>query len=136
MSSPVRPTKIEEDLAVFRAEQTMDGDAPSTVRMATEHIHEHLFDPNLTVQQIRDRLGLSAPMFPTRFRHHHGHTPACYIRHLRVEAAKRLLRRYDDLRIADVALQVGYGHYRTFARVFKRVTGKSPQAFREQAGAD
>ena len=132
MPSPIRTTHIEEDLAAFRAEQTVCEDAPPSVQRATAHVHDHLFDPALTVASMRNRLGLTGAMFSARFRRHHGRTPACYVRHLRVEAAKRLLRRYDELRIADVALHVGYEHYRTFARVFKRVTGCSPQAFRDQ----
>jgi AraC-like DNA-binding protein len=128
-----KQARIETELSAFRAEQTVEEDAPTSVRVATEHIHDHLFDPELTVKRLRNRLGLTDAMFSSRFRLHHGQTPARYIRYLRVEAAKRLLRRFDSLCIADVAFHVGYEHYRTFARVFKRVTEQSPQAFRENA---
>jgi AraC-like DNA-binding protein len=125
-------SRIEARLTAFRAEQVVCGEAPPSVRLATEFVHKHLFDPALTIDQLREQLGITDAMFSARFRLHHGRTPACYIRHLRVEAAKRLLRNCADLRIADVALHVGYEHYRTFARVFKRVTGRSPQAFRNE----
>jgi AraC-like DNA-binding protein len=132
----MRLEKIEEDLAAFRAEQTVEEDAPPSVRRATAHVHDYLFDPALTVEAMREHLGITDTLFWIRFRRHHGHTPARYVRHLRVEAAKRLLRRYDELHIADLALHLGYEHYRTFARAFKRVTGQSPKPFRDQAGAD
>lgn len=124
--------RVEVELSTFQAEQTVGADAPVSIRVATEHIHDHLFDPELTVRRLRKQLGLTDAMFSTRFRHYHGYSPACYIRRLRVEAAKRLLRRLDDLPAAAVALHIGYEHYRTFARIFKRATDQSPQAFREQ----
>jgi AraC-like DNA-binding protein len=126
-----RQTQIERELTAFQTKQPDCDDAPPSVRVATEHIHAHLFDPGLTVKRLRDRLGLTDSMFSPRFRRYHGRTPGRYIRHLRVEAAKRLLRRFEDVRISEVAFHVGYEHYRTFARVFKRVVGQSPQAFRE-----
>ncbi len=124
--------QIERELRAVRDEQPDCDDAPPSVRVATEHIHEHLFDTELTVKRLRDRLGLTDAMFSSRFRRYHGRTPGRYIRHLGVDAAKRLLRRFDSLRISDVAFHVGYEHYRTFARLFKRVTGRSPQEFREK----
>lgn len=135
MNASQRQTQIERDLTTFRTRQPDCDDAPPSVRVATEHIHDYLFDPKLTVKRLRNRLGLTDSMFSPRFRRYHGRTPGRYIRHLRAEAAKRLLRRFDDLRTADVAFHVGYEHYRTFARLFKRETDQSPQAFLEQVEA-
>jgi len=132
MSSKSTAAQVEEGLASFHGETSVGQDPPLSVRLAPEQIHDHLFDPERTVTRLRKQLGLTDAIFSTRFRHHHGCSPACYIRRLRVEAAKRLFRLFDDLPAAAVALYVGYEHYRTFARVFKRVTDQSPQAFREE----
>lgn len=43
---------------------------------------------------------------------------------------------HEYLRLSDIALSVGYENYRTFARLFKRQTGISPNAFREQQDMD
>lgn len=126
-----RVALIEDELAAFREGLSVSDEAPESVRLATTRLHEFLFDPELTVARVREHLGLTGATFSARFRRHHGCTPACYIRQLRVEAAKSLLR-YDELPITDIAFYVGYEHYRTFARVFKRLTGHSAQAFREQ----
>ena len=136
MDTSQRQTQIERELTAFRTRQSDCDDAPPSVRVATEHIHAHLFDPELTVKRLRNRLGLTDSMFSPRFRLYHGRTPGRYIRHLRMEAAKRLLREFDDLPIADVAFLVGYEHYRTFARVFKRATEQAPKAFRRNAEFD
>lgn len=131
MDAAERCALIEDELAAFREGLSVSDETPESVRLATTRIHETLFDPTLTVTSVRAHLGLTGATFSARFRRHHGCTPARYIQRLRVEAAKQLLR-HDDLRIADIAFHVGYEHYRTFARVFKRVTGRSPQAFRKQ----
>ena len=130
MNGTERLGLIEDELAVFREGLSVSDEAPDSVRLATARIHERLFDPALTVTDIREHLSLTSTTFSARFRRHHGCTPAQYIRRLRVQAAKRLLR-HEELRIADIAFCVGYEHYRTFARVFKRLAGRSPQAFRE-----
>ncbi|WP_103028499.1 helix-turn-helix transcriptional regulator [Salinibacter altiplanensis] len=130
MNVAERVALIEDELAAFREGLSVSDEAPDSVRLATARIHGSLFDPALTVTDIREDLSLTSTTFSARFRRHHGCTPACYIRRRRVEAAKSLLQ-YDDLTIADIAFHVGYEHYRTFARVFKRLTGRSPQAFRE-----
>jgi len=126
-----RFARIENELAAFRKNLSVSDEAPKPVRLATTRIHECLFDPDLTVARVREQLGLTGATFSARFRRHHGCTPASYIRRRRVEAAKPLLR-HDEIPIADIAFYVGYEHYCTFARVFKRVTGQSPQAFRKQ----
>lgn len=126
---------VDSWLRDFKVDCSVSNQAPVSIQLATRHIHERLFDRELTVKDLRAELGLTDSTFSVRFRHHHGRTPASYIRHLRVEAAKQLLCRYDELRIADVALYVGYEHYRTFNRVFKRVTGETPRAFRKRAGS-
>ena len=105
---------IGDELAAFREGLLVSDEAPDSVRLATARIHEALFNPALTVTGVREDLGLTGATFSTRFRHHHGCTPAQYIRRLRVQAAKRLLR-HEDLRTADIAFHVGYEHYRTFA---------------------
>ena len=105
---------IENKLASFREDLSVRDEAPDSVRRATTRIHEALFNPALTVTGVREDLGLTGATFSTRFRHHHGCTPAQYIRRLRVQAARRLLQ-HEDLRTADIAFHVGYEHYRTFA---------------------
>ncbi|WP_263789895.1 helix-turn-helix transcriptional regulator [Salinibacter sp.] len=129
-----RVALIEDELAAFREGLSVSDEAPESVRLATKRLHEFLFDPELTVARVREHLGLTGAAFSARFRRHHGCTPACYIRQLRVEAAKSLLQ-YDELPIADIAFYVGYEHYRTFARIFKRVRALSPQDFRDQLNA-
>lgn len=126
-----RQVFIEAKLLVYREQLAVDEDMPETIQIATERIHERLFRRNLTVKRLRRRLGLTSATFSAQFRRYHGWSPARYIRWLRVDAAKALLR-HDEVPVAEIAFNVGYEHYRSFARIFKRVTGRPPRAFREE----
>jgi AraC family transcriptional regulator, arabinose operon regulatory protein len=59
-----------------------------------------------------------------------GTSPMQYLRTVRVEAAKRLLVTIETP-VGEVAAQVGFEDPLYFSRVFRKVTGKSPTAYRE-----
>jgi AraC-like DNA-binding protein len=130
MSPLEKQELIGEELAAFRERLPECSNAPPTVRIATERLHEKLFDPGLTMERLRNHLGITGDTFSVRFRQHHGHTPKCYARNLRVKAAERLLG-HDELTATSVALAVGYEHYRSFARVFKRHAKCTPSTFQD-----
>lgn len=54
-----------------------------------------------------------------------------YITHLRIEKAKELLKD-SSYRISEIAYRVGYFNVNYFYTIFKRKTGMSPAAYREQ----
>ena len=58
-----------------------------------------------------------------------GMSPVKYYHHLRVEHAKEFLLQ-TDTSISEVADAVGYADPLYFSRVFKKITGGSPLAFR------
>ena len=53
-----------------------------------------------------------------------------YVLDLRVEEAKRLLRENHQMKIKDVAENVGYSNPTSFMRLFKKATGESPESYR------
>lgn len=129
MSPLEKQELIDEELAAFKQALPDCDDAPLMVLLATERLHERLFEPELTISQVKEHLGVTGNAFSARFRRYHGRTPKGYARQLRVRAAKALLY-HDELAATSVALAVGYEHYRSFARVFKRRAGCSPSVFR------
>jgi AraC family transcriptional regulator len=73
--------------------------------------------------------GLSAAWFARRFRTVTGLPPHQYVLRRRIERAKHLLTR-TDIPIAQVAFDCGFAHQEHLTRVFKRLTGLTPGAFR------
>ncbi len=63
------------------------------------------------------------------FQQIYGMTPRQYLRNLRIEKAKELLKK--GLSVTHVCVEVGYESLPTFSRVFKRGTGYSPKAYQE-----
>jgi transcriptional regulator GlxA family with amidase domain len=85
---------------------------------------------DLSTAALADRVSMSVRNFVRVFTADVGTTPAKYVLHLRVEAARHLLAstRSDLKQIASAA---GFGNADVMRRAFSRVLGRSPSAFRE-----
>jgi transcriptional regulator GlxA family with amidase domain len=83
------------------------------------------------VDEMRRRSGLPARSFARRFAAATGHTPIAYVQRLRVEEAKRRLERTDTA-VERIAWEVGYEDPAAFRRLFRRVAGISPGAYRRR----
>ena len=81
------------------------------------------------------RLALMSPShFSRRFRDAFGETPHRYLQRRRLERACALLRD-TDLSVTDVSYAVGFDSLGTFSRTFTAILGRSPSAYRTQAGS-
>ena len=74
--------------------------------------------------------GLSVSHFSRAFRRSTGLSPHAWLLHMRVEAAKAMLRRRDDS-LSMIALACGFADQSHFTRVFTRRVGMSPGAWRK-----
>lgn len=84
-----------------------------------------------TVAKLGIAANLSQAQLFRRFRQRMGTTPFDWLRHERVNAAKRLLVATDE-RIGRIAGKCGYPDPFHFARDFKRLAGVTPSEFRRQ----
>ncbi len=83
------------------------------------------------VGTLAARSGLTERGFLNRFRAATGLSPIEYVQILRVEEAKHLLET-TDTPLDDVAGEVGYAEPSSFRRVFRRLVGVSPSAYRRR----
>jgi transcriptional regulator GlxA family with amidase domain len=89
-------------------------------------IADNLGRRDLSTAALADRVSMSVRNFGRVFTADVGTTPARYVLHLRVEAARRLLQSpRQDLR--QIARMVGFGSVDGMRRAFVRVLGKSPR---------
>jgi transcriptional regulator GlxA family with amidase domain len=87
---------------------------------------------DLSTARLADRVSMSVRNFGRVFSANIGTTPARYVLHLRVEAARRLLQSSpNDLK--RVARTVGFGSVDGMRRAFVRVLGKAPRQVRRRA---
>jgi transcriptional regulator GlxA family with amidase domain len=76
--------------------------------------------------------GLSGSHFTRLFAAWAGESPAAYVKRARIQRARRLLTEVD-LSIKQVAARCGFRNPHHFSRVFRRIDGLTPSAYREAA---
>lgn len=93
------------------------------------YIDKHLEEP-MTVEELADIVHLQVNYFIKFFKSHLGNTPMNYVKHQRLEKAKRLLLD-TSIAISKVAGQVGYTDVSHFSNQFKSYAGMTPSKFRK-----
>jgi len=81
-----------------------------------------------SIGELTGRLGISRTRITRATRRHTGLTTITYIRTLQVKRAKQLID--AGVPLTRVAYAAGFGTRRTFFRVFKHVTGITPDCYR------
>lgn len=85
------------------------------------------------VAQLAEALGVSRAALDRRFVAEFGHGAGAEIRRQRLAAARRLLRE-TDRPLADVARAAGFSSAAYLCTAFQAATGRSPAAWRKDAG--
>ena len=104
------------------------GDGP--VLKAQHFLETRLADP-VTVEEVADASGLPGRTFLRRFKSATGLAPKAYLQELRIERARDLLIE-TDRPVSALCFAVGYSDPPSFARLFTRLSGLAPGAFRNQ----
>ncbi|MGF1669588.1 MAG: helix-turn-helix transcriptional regulator [Balneolaceae bacterium] len=102
------------------------------IRCAIEYFNEHLFYTQCRVDTMRKICRIRQNNFSLRFKHHTGFTPAGYLTHHRIEAAKLLLSevKLKKISISEIGFTVGYERASTFTTIFKNKEGITPGEWR------
>ncbi len=86
-------------------------------------------DKELTVASVAQVANMSESYFSHVFKKEMGESFTNYVNHVRINQAKELLLK-SDLRINEIATEVGLENANYFSTLFKKITGKSPNQFR------
>ncbi|WP_460910661.1 helix-turn-helix transcriptional regulator [Spirosoma areae] len=87
----------------------------------------------ITLDNIAQAAHLSTSFFSRKFKQDTGYAPIEYFNHLRIQKACQLLH-FSDLRINEVASQLGIDDPFYFSRLFKKQMGVSPVEYRKSEG--
>ena len=106
------------------------GDKSKYVLQAIGYIGEHYSDPNITVAEIAQSIGISEGHLSHTFKKETDYTLLNYLTRYRIHKAMELLR---DCRVKvyEVAQQVGYKDITYFSATFKKVVGISPSEYQD-----
>jgi two-component system response regulator YesN len=97
---------------------------------ATRYIREH-FDKNLSLNDIAHAAYISPYYLSHIFKEHLSCTVIDYLTNVRIEEAKKLLRK-KGLSIVSIAERIGYSDSGYFSKVFKKSEGVTPTTFKRQ----
>ncbi len=93
-----------------------------------EYIDSHI-SSDLRVSVLCKELGISRTRLYALFSSQGKNGIAAYVRGRRIKVAKRLLRT-TSLAVSQIAENVGFADYNYFCRVFREMTGRSPNKYR------
>ena len=89
------------------------------------------YGEKLTLEEIADSAAVSTRECLRCFRTAIRQSPMEYLIEYRVQKAKKLLES-TDLSITDIALQCGFNSNSYFTKLFHRICGKTPNAYRKE----
>lgn len=100
------------------------------MRKIMEYIRQH-YAEELNLHNIADKFNFSYSYLSAYFSQHVSEGFSEYLNRIRVEKACEFLKdsRYP---ISQVSAKVGYSDHSYFCRVFKKITGRTPSAYRRE----
>src|ERR1051325_4732097 len=101
---------------------------PPMITRAKQFIREH-FTEELSLGQVAKAVNTSTFYFCKMFKKFTGINFTEYLSRVRIENARNLLLN-PNLRISEIAYEVGFQSLTHFNRVFKKIVGQSPSEFR------
>jgi AraC family transcriptional regulator, arabinose operon regulatory protein len=93
------------------------------------------FREDISMPELAGTLGVSTSQLCRLFVRYLGVSPKDYVTGLRMSRARRLLTERSELRVSEIAREVGYEDANYFSRLFKQREGMGPERFRALHGA-
>jgi len=103
---------------------------PPVITRAKEYIQEHQTE-NLRLGHVAKAVNTSTFYFCKMFKKVTGINFTDYLSRVRIEKSKNLLLN-PNLRVSEIAFEVGFQSLTHFNRVFKKIVGQSPTEYRTQ----
>ena len=130
-----RRTAEELLTAALSTRQDAAGDVKygHVISRAEKYVAENFCDPNISLITTARHVGMSAAHFSTVFSQNLGRSFISYLTAMRMERAKELLRT-TNMRLSDIALEIGYNEPNYFSHVFRKTEGITPKEYRAREG--
>ncbi len=100
----------------------------ANIERALRYMAEHLED-NVSLAELAAKAALSVPHFTQLFKKRTGYSPIDYYLRLKIQAASQYLA-LTDQSVKAVSQRAGFQDPYYFSRLFKKIMGKSPSAYR------
>jgi len=100
-----------------------------SILKVVEYLQDN-FNQNFTNEELLNIANLSPYYFIRLFKKETGRTPQQYLIELKIDKAKELLS-VSNYSITEICFICGFSEHSHFSKVFKRITGLTPLAFRK-----
>lgn len=100
------------------------------MKRVLEYVHSHISD-SINIEQLADVACITKPYFIRLFKQEFGFPPVQYINRKKVERAQLLLFTTDKA-VKEVAFILGFSDQNYFIRLFRKLTGITPQEYRRK----
>ena len=101
------------------------------ISQAEAYVKENFCDQNISLISVANHVAMSAAYFSTVFSQTTGRSFISYLTGLRIEKAQELLTT-TNMKLADIALEVGYNEPNYFSHVFRKTVGITPKEYRSR----
>lgn len=123
------PSSYQQLVSKMEARDVVVKHEQSAIERIKAHMRLH-YHENLTLEVLADMAAMNASYLSAYFRKQTGVGFKEYLTQLRIEAAQRLIIE-SDLRIYEIAERVGFSDPKYFSETFRRLTGETPQSYRD-----
>jgi transcriptional regulator GlxA family with amidase domain len=120
---------IQAHFSIFHG---MDRHGDKLILYAQAYIEAH-YAEEISIERIAKHVNMSKRNFIRRFQQANRITPLEYVQRVKIEAAKKALKNGRS-NIQTLIDEVGYKDGKTFRNTFKRLTGVTPQDYRNKYG--
>ena len=139
MNSKLVESPLEQtEESMFTTESLLNDqccpDGPPMIRKAIDFIHRHK-SQDISLDQVAEEVNASTFYLCRKFKKSTGLNYTQYLSRLRIENAKSLLAD-PNLRISEIAYDVGFQSHTHFNRIFKKLIGLSPREYRSHQSDD
>ncbi|WP_108995971.1 AraC family transcriptional regulator [Paenibacillus agaridevorans] len=108
--------ELAERIYAFRGKQSNK----SIVYEAKAYIEDHYDDPDLSLSMLGEKFEIHSSYLSRLFKEEFNENFVDMLARVRIERAKALLENSNDT-LQEIAAKVGYTHYFSFSRVFKKL---------------
>lgn len=125
---------LAELILATKSAETPGGTAEHVkVSECRKYILSHIYDPTLSVKKLAEKIHCSPDYLSHLFSLETGERLCDFIHQERISLAKRHLQN-PALNIKEIAWACGFTDQGNFSRLFRRLTGETPKAFRKKWG--
>ncbi|MGL5645275.1 helix-turn-helix domain-containing protein [Cetobacterium sp.] len=116
-------------IEICKQKKTSEQDENEAIREKIKSYIDNNYHLDFSLDNLADYLGLSFKYTSILFKKVMGDNFKNYINVYRIEKAKEILKEKKDIKIKDLAEELGYNSSNTFIRIFKKYEGISPTQF-------